>query len=233
MRKFIPAIGLAIATASPVFATEVQPNVSTGADLESSNITHDDYYVHNTPEMPASLFVGANLGLANITYDDYYVQQIAPNTFFKMGFDVGIKLGTAEKIYNFGASVFYDKLFSADLNIDPYTAYYYLGITSASVGYSVFGATFDNYIMIATKDTASTFFTLGIGYAKITETITVNVYDFSADEKYDTGAFLLKLGVLYSVNEKIGLTFNTKLFFPSYEYISLGTTYEIGVRYTF
>lgn len=178
-------------------------------------------------EMPVNFFVGGNLGLSSISYTDYYDDKYAPDTFFKIGLEGGLKFGNTKNIYNIGITGFYDYVFPS--KFDPVFTLY-LGADSASVNYSVFGASLDNYIRIDNTSGTSTFLVLGLGYSFENQTINVKSGGFSVDVNDDTKALFLKAGGIYNANAHFGLTFDVKAFIFEDAVI---THYEIGARYTF
>lgn len=121
------------------------------------------------------LFVGANAGVSGIilssaakdaTHDDNGVTIMdLPTSFFGLGADFGMVF-VQRGIYSYGATAAFDYMFDSSADIS--TTYKSI-VSKTKVGFSVFSATFDNYLRIYEKADIRQDVVLGLGLANIHE----------------------------------------------------------------
>ncbi len=116
------------------------------------------------------LFVGANAGVSGILLSGYVKDETRgimdlPTAFFGLGADFGMVF-VQRGIYSYGATVAFDYMFDSSADIDTK---YKPFVSKTNVGFSVFSATFDNYIRIYEKRDIRQDVVLGLGAANIHE----------------------------------------------------------------
>jgi opacity protein-like surface antigen len=181
-------------------------------------------------EMPLNGFVGITAGGVQLSYDDVLDTKYAPGFQGKLGVEGGLKFGDTNNVYNIGLTGFYDYVFSGDIDMNMARDMGMYWLDSMSVGYTMIGATLDNYIRIDSDNESSFYLVGGIGYASINRTITVNGFGQSATESEQAAGLTVKIGGIYNIDKNIGLTFGTRIMMPD------GMTfinYEAGLRYSF
>ncbi|MDR3208259.1 MAG: hypothetical protein LBT45_00220 [Rickettsiales bacterium] len=174
---------------------------------------------------PIDMFAGGNLGYASLAYEYDSESLYFPDAFFKLGLEGGVKFNVSE-IYSLGVVGFYDYMVSR--NTEEWLALYY-GADSVSVGYSLLGASLDNYIRVKPK----THMVIGFGYANLTTVKSIKKAGDSADVVRDgVDAFLIKIGDVFQITEHVSLTTSVKFLLPS-EDVNFSTIFDIGIRFVF
>ncbi len=140
---------------------------------------------------------------------------------------MGARFGTLDDIWNIGATAFYDYGMSADA--DGRGADLLL-VDSISVGYTMFGATLDNYVRVYSDKGSSLFLVGGVGYANVGQSVEITNAGQTDSQSESEGAIVAKIGGIYNFDTNWGMTFGVRAAMP--ENLTL-VNYEIGLRYTF
>ena len=116
------------------------------------------------------LFVGANAGVSGIILssevkDDMRGIMDLPTSFFGLGADFGMVF-MQRGMYNYGVTAAFDYMFDSSADIKKAAR---PSISKTKVGFSVFSATFDNYLRIYEKADIRQDVVLGLGLANIHE----------------------------------------------------------------
>ena len=119
-----------------------------------------------------------------------------------------------------------------------YNPYYNRYTVDLDITHTLYGAVFDNYFRIAHNQPSifggynvNDFFILGIGYGKINTKYEVSDYNYAYEDKGNT--WILDLGYLSQFDNGLGITLDTKYYFPDNETVDAIFSFEMGFRYTF
>ena len=190
-------------------------------------------------------FVGANIGLNGVEYADnikYATNEEGielPESFFGIGGELGVKFET-EKVYSAAITFAYDYTLNSKADIDVASNAY---ISSAEVGFSAWGITFDNYIRVSGKSPHRQDIVLGLGLFNANERFKMNVTDLAkttyglsnVDDDDDGTVVVFKVGYNYTMSKHIDWYLNGRLFIPTDSKSDIDAMFNMnaGVRFLF
>lgn len=174
------------------------------------------------------VFVGGNLGFAAVSYKEESASDYMPSAFLKLGLEFGFKFDVADD-YGLGLTGVMDFLAPSEMNPSYVHA---MGADSITVGFDMYGFYLDNYLKTGENETL----VFGIGGADIYETVTAEIggktYSDETDES--SGAFMIKMGMIYSLSEMTDFTIMGKFGFPDDKLgLSMITMLDLGLRLKF
>ncbi len=183
-------------------------------------------------EKEVSFFVGANLIGGAPFYTDY---DFLNEPFgFGWGIDGGVKFRKNKYIYHPGIKISYQQL----SNSGEYDVGYYYDFVNLDVSHSLFSVAFENHIRIAHNEPSifgghnvNDFLVFDLGIGKINSEYELSDYSTSLED--EGKLYMLGLGYYSQFDNGLGITFDTKYYFPDNETVSIIITMELGLRYTF
>jgi hypothetical protein len=202
-------------SAKPVEETKVQPAAVTPT-VEEKKETDSGWFQG---------YLGVNLGLSQISYATKAQQDYMPTTFGKLGFDLGLRLGKIDKdsFYNGGISMSMDELFPSETSVTVPGYHTY-------VSYSMYGFSFDNYLLMSPEDAML----FGIGFAESYATVEVDgPSGSSSSETASDGVnlFVMKLGWVSKISDNLDWDIMAK--FMKAKNDDMMTMIDLGLRLKF
>lgn len=238
MKKIILSFCLVLASLSTAMAESVRITRTSNNDSISNDIEVGDSETRHIERenKDLSFFIGGNISgilpLYSYDYDDIYIDNDIYG--YGWGIDAGIKFRKDKYVYHPVLKLFFQKFYnSGTLEYDTYYDTYYFDM---DVTHTIYGVIFDNYFRIAHNEPSifggnnvNDFFTLGLGLGKINSKYEITNTDF----KDDGNTFVLTMGYLSQFDSGLGITLDTKYYFPNNESVSFIMSLELGLRYSF
>ena len=189
-------------------------------------------------------FVGGNIAINNAIYADdikYAMNNLGidlSSSFLGLGGELGVKFETA-RVYSAAITLGYDYMFNSEADINTYGKAH---ISSAEVGFSAYGITFDNYFRVSGTSPHRQDVVLGIGLYGANERFKMNVTDLgksagldniNADD--DGTVVVFKIGYNYTISKHMDWYLNGRLFVPTESDSDIDGLFNIntGLRYLF
>ena len=151
-------------------------------------------------------YMGFDLGLAMMSYVDLSSDELkyTPNSSILMGFDLGAKFRPLNSIWNPGVSLAMNLTFPVEPEKWTYKQ-------KPTYSWYTWGADFDNYFAISSREDASsrTDLILGIGYHAVTTSWVGGGY---GDDSSTDMSLALKFGIDQSISENLKLNAKMQFF---------------------
>ena len=193
-----------------------------------------------------SFFIGGNISGALPLYS-YDLDDIYPYVYddvsidtdavgYGWGIDAGIKFRKDKYDYHPVLKAFLQKFYnSGTIECENWWPSYEARFDT-DVTHTIYGAIFDNYFRIAHNQPSilngsnvNDFFTVGLGFGNIEskyENEDTNIKD-------EDDIFILTLGYLSQFDNGLGITLDTKYYFPHNESVDFILSFELGLKYFF